>query len=63
VFVDDAAVREAWTRYHATLIDGNLNAPPGSSIREGRRHDLLLEMVKALGLTKKISSADLLRTY
>jgi hypothetical protein len=37
VFVDDPAVREAWTRYHAALVDGNLSAPPGISIREGRR--------------------------
>jgi hypothetical protein len=62
-FVDDAAVREAWTRYYTALNDPNMNAGAGFSIREERRRDLLLEMVKALKLTRKISSADLLRTY
>jgi hypothetical protein len=63
VFADNPAVRDAWTRYHAALIDGNLSMPPGSSIREEKRYNLLLEMVRALKLTRKISSADLLRTY
>jgi hypothetical protein len=62
-FADDPAVREAWTRYYTALNDPNMNAGAGYSIREERRRDLLLEMVKALGLTRKISSADLLRTY
>jgi hypothetical protein len=63
VFVDDPAVREAWTRYYTALNDPNMNIGPGVSIREERRRDLLLEMVKTLKLTRKISSADLLRTY
>jgi hypothetical protein len=63
VFVHEPPVREAWTRYYTALSDGALNSPLGASIREERRRDLLLEMVKALGLTNKISSADLLRGY
>jgi hypothetical protein len=63
VFADDPAVRESWTRYYTALNDHNLNVPAGFSLREERRRDLLLEMVKALKLAKKISSADLLRTY
>jgi hypothetical protein len=63
VFAHDPAVREAWTRYHTTLNDQSLNTALGSSIREEKRRDLLLEIVKSLGLTRKISSADLLRTY
>jgi len=63
VFVDDPAVREAWTRYLATLNDQNLNSAIGTSIREDKRRELLLEIVKSLRLAKKISSADLLRTY
>jgi len=62
-FVDDASAREAWTRYYTALNDPNMNAGAGFSIREERRRDLLLEMVKALKLTHKISSAYLLRTY
>ena len=62
-FADNRAVREAWTRYFTALNDPNMNAAPGYSIREDRRRDLLLEMVKALKLGRKISSADLLRTY
>jgi hypothetical protein len=62
-FVDVPTVREAWTRYYTALNDPALNGGPGYSIREERRRDLLLEMVKALGLTNKISSADLLRSY
>jgi hypothetical protein len=63
VFADDPAVREAWTKFFAALNDPALNAGPGFSIREERRRELLLEMVNALGLTHKISSAELLRTY
>jgi len=63
VFVDDQTVREAWTRYLTTLDDANLSTPFGVSMREEKRRELLLEIVKTLGLAKKISSADLLRTY
>jgi hypothetical protein len=63
VFADNPAVREAWTRFFAAINDQSLNALPGFSIREERRRDLLLEMVKALGLKDKISSAELLRAY
>jgi hypothetical protein len=63
VFADDPAVREAWTRYYTALNDPNMNSGSGFSLREERRRDLLLEMVKAPKLTRKISSADLLRTY
>jgi len=63
VFADDPDVREAWTRFLATLTDPSMNEGAGSGIREERKRDLLLAMVKALGLQGKISSADLLRTY
>jgi hypothetical protein len=63
VFATDPGVREAWTRYLTTLLDQSLSTPLGNSIREEKRRALMLEIVKALGLTKKISSADLLRTY
>jgi hypothetical protein len=63
VFADDPAVRQAWTEYLTTLNDLNLNTGIGVSIREQKRRDLLLEIVKALKLPRKISSADLLRTY
>ena len=63
VFTDEPAVREAWTRYYAALLDPNFNVGPGYAIREEKRRDLLLEIVKGLGLARKISSADLLRGY
>jgi hypothetical protein len=63
VFANDPAVREAWTRYYAALLDPNFNVGPGYAIREEKRRDLLLEIVKGLGLARKISSADLLRGY
>jgi hypothetical protein len=63
VFADDPDVREAWTQYFAALNDQNMNSGIGGSIREAKRRELLPEMVKALELAKKISSADLLRTY
>src|SRR5262249_9124010 len=59
VFVDNFNVRDAWTQYLTALLDLTL----GFSIRDEKRRELLLEIVKSLGLTKKISSADLLRTY
>jgi hypothetical protein len=63
VFADDPAVREAWTRFYTALNDPNLNVGPGYAAREEKRRDLLLEIVKALGLARKISSAELLRGY
>lgn len=63
VFADDRAVREAWTKYYAALSNTNLNDTSGAAIRENKRHELLLEMVRALGLARKISSADLMRGY
>jgi hypothetical protein len=63
VFASNAEVREAWTRYFASLNDAAMNVSPGYSIREEKKRELFLSMVKALGLSKKISSADLLRTY
>jgi hypothetical protein len=63
VFANDSAVREAWTRYLTALNDASLNVGPGFAIREEKRRDLLLEIVKALGLRRKISSAELLRGY
>ena len=63
VFADDPAVREAWTRYYTSLLDPNQNVGPGYALREEKRRDLLLEIVKALGLSGKISSAELLRSY
>jgi hypothetical protein len=63
VFADNSIVRDAWTQYIATLNDPNLNCEPGLAIRDEKRRQLLLEIVKALGLQRKISSADLLRAY
>src|SRR5262249_14580549 len=63
VFTDEPAVREAWTRYYTALNDQSLNVGPGFAIREEKRRDLLLEIVKALGLSGKISSAEVLRSY
>jgi hypothetical protein len=63
VFADNRAVRDAWTRYLTALYDSNLGTPPGFSFREEKRRELLSEIVKSLRLAKKISSADLLRTY
>jgi hypothetical protein len=63
VFVDDAAVREAWSRYYVVLNDGNMNNQAGFSIREDRKRELLLTIVGALRLREKISTADILRTY
>src|SRR5581483_774518 len=63
VFVDDRAVREAWSRYYSVLNDTNLNNPAGWSIRDEKRRDLLLAMAKAMGWESRISTADILRTY
>jgi hypothetical protein len=64
VFANDPAVREAWTQYLTTLQNESLGTNlVGLAVREDKRHKLLLEIVKALKLNRKISSADLLRTY
>jgi hypothetical protein len=63
VFADNPDVRDAWTRYIATLNDPTLNDGAGFAIRDDKRRELLLEIVKALGLQRKVSSADLLRAY
>jgi hypothetical protein len=63
VFVDDAPVRDAWSQYLAAVSDPNLNNPPGYSIQAHLRQVLLTAIIKSLGLQKKLSTSDLLRTY
>jgi hypothetical protein len=63
VFADSAKVRDAWTKYYTALNDPNLNVPTGYAIREEKRRDLLTAIVSYLGLEKKITTTDLLRTY
>jgi hypothetical protein len=63
VFAGDSAVREAWTKYFTALHDNSLNTDQGFAIREEKRRDLMMEIIKALGLQKQISTSDLLRTY
>jgi hypothetical protein len=62
-FAKDRPVREAWSRYYATLNDASLNALPGPTIREEKRRDLILEIARAVGLASHISTADVLRAY
>jgi hypothetical protein len=62
-FAKDRSVREAWSRYFATLNDGSLNSPTGFAIREEKRRDLILEIARAVGLASHISTADVLRAY
>jgi hypothetical protein len=63
VFADDLRVREAWSRYYAALNDPNLQNPPGYSARDEKRRELLIEIVRSLGLENTISTSDLLRAY
>lgn len=63
VFADHAKVRDAWSKYFATLNDPNLNVPAGYTIREEKRRDLMIAIVECLGLQKKITTSDLLRAY
>ena len=50
-----------YSMFSASAAGCSLRA--GASIREERRGELLLAIVKSLRLTNKISSADLVRTY
>ena len=63
VFVDDAEVREAWSKFYWAMNDPNLQNSPGYTVREDKRRDLLTAIIKSLGLQNKISTSDLLRTY
>jgi hypothetical protein len=63
VFVDNTNVREAWSRYYTALSDTTLNAPPGHAMREEKRRELMMAIIDVLGMTGKISTSDLLRTY
>jgi hypothetical protein len=63
VFVNDRSVREAWSKYYVAIVDENLNNQVGFRIREERRRDLLLSMIKAMNMSDRISTTDLLRTY
>jgi hypothetical protein len=63
VFADSPKVRDAWTKYFAALNDFNMNNPTGFSIRDEKRRDLFIAIVRHLGLQKKIATTDLLRTY
>lgn len=63
VFVDDDTVREAWSRYYVVLNDANFDNPPGWSFRDDRKRELLLAIVHSLNLRRRITTADILRTY
>jgi hypothetical protein len=63
VFSESPTVRESWSKYFSALSDPNLNCPPGFAIREEKRRDLMITIVKFLGLQNKITTSDLLRTY
>jgi hypothetical protein len=63
VFVDEPSVREAWSQLIAFMNDPNVNNPAGWAVRDAKRRDLLLAMVRALGWTQKITTADLMRVY
>jgi hypothetical protein len=45
------------------IVDESLNNQVGFRIREERRRDLLLSMIKAMNMSDRISTTDLLRTY
>ncbi len=62
-FVDKPKVREAWSKYYAAMNDNNLNVSAGFAVRDEKRRDLTIAIVECLGLQKKITTADLLRTY
>ncbi|MFZ1992212.1 MAG: DUF6680 family protein [Alphaproteobacteria bacterium] len=63
VFIDNRDVREIWSQFIAYVNDSNLNNPAGWSLREAKRRELLLSMVKVLGWSAKISTSDLMRVY
>jgi hypothetical protein len=63
VFADDVDVRNSWSRYFSALSDTNLNQISGISVRNGLRQDLISEIIKCLGLSKKITNSDILRSY
>lgn len=63
VFVNQTHVREAWSKYYSALSDQALNDGPGFSIREEKRRDLMIAIINVLGLERKITTSDLLRTY
>ncbi len=63
VFAEKENVREAWSKYFSALNDQTMNSGVGFSIREEKRRDLMMAIVDVLGLRKKISTPDLLRTY
>jgi hypothetical protein len=65
VFVDDTAVKEAWSKYYSVLVDsGSLTDMTGTiPLQRESRRTLLLEMIKSAKLGGKISTADILRAY
>lgn len=63
VFAKDRPVKEAWSRFYATLSDPNMNTPPGAAIREEKRRDLILSIAGTVGLAQQISTSDVLRSY
>jgi hypothetical protein len=62
-FARDRAVKEAWSRYFATLNDQGLNDLAGRAIRDEKRRDLILAIAGVVGLAEQLTSADVLRAY
>jgi hypothetical protein len=63
VFADSREVREAWSRYFAALNDNRNNNPAGSVSWDEKKRDLILVMARDVGLSKDITTSDILRTY
>ena len=63
VFADDREVREAWSRYYAALSDPRNNNQAGYAHWDEKKRELILAMVRSVGLNGVVTTADVLRTY
>jgi len=63
VFRDSPRVRKLWREYFEMLNNEGLNNQNGWKLRNDKRNELIVEIASSIGLSKKITSLDIERTY
>ncbi len=63
VFLEDKSIRSLWKDYYSMLSNEGLNNQVGWEQRERKNLEMLTEMAKNLGYSKKLTSIDIGRVY
>ena len=63
VFLKNKTIRTLWKEYFSMLSNDGLSNPVGWTQREHKNLEMLTEIAKVLGYSKKLTSLDIERVY